>query len=69
MSSSSHYFVVVFMPQERCFSQTVPVSGAEGYIASSTTEETQCGSVNAPYVIQVAETQRINITLMDFSYR
>ena len=45
------------------------VPGAEGYIASFTTEETQCGSVEAPYTLQVAEKQQINITLMDFSYR
>lgn len=62
--------ILVFVPNEACvYAQSVRISGAEGYIASGTTEETRCGSAVSPWLIQVAESQRINITLMDFSYR
>lgn len=42
---------------------------SEGYIASTITEETGCGSPDTPWIIQVDPGQRINISLYDFNLR
>lgn len=41
----------------------------EGYLASMTTHETGYGSADCPWVIRVLDGQRIQLTLLDFTYR
>ena len=50
-------------------SNYVKLVSSEGYIASSITEETGCGSLETPWIIQVDPGQRINISLYDFNLR
>ena len=44
----------------------VRVDATEGYIASSVTERTGCGTIDTPWHINAQPGQRINITLWDF---
>ena len=37
------------------------------YISSYVTSQTGCGSINSPWTIRVAQGQRVNLTLLDFS--
>ena len=42
----------------------VPIS--TGYLSSTVTQETQCGSPTTPYLIRLPAGQRLNVTLIDF---
>lgn len=46
----------------------VVVSQPAGVLASLVSAETGCGTANAPWRIQVLPGQRINVTLVDFSW-
>ena len=39
----------------------------QGYIASITTEESQCGGIDTPWLVEVEPGQRINFTLWNFN--
>ena len=45
----------------------VNITSPFGWIASIVTQETGCGTVSHPWVINVPKGQRINVTLYDFS--
>ncbi len=60
--------VVALGDREACRAdKMVLVPGPLGYLSSTVTEETACGSVSSPWRIDALPGQRINITLMDFS--
>ena len=46
----------------------VVVSQSSGVLASIVTAETGCGTAGAPWRLQVLPGQRINVTLVDFSW-
>ena len=48
-------------------SYAIQVPGPHGYLSSAVTAETGCGTSYHPWVIEVDPTQRVNITLYDFS--
>nr|UCK81578.1 Gal-binding and CUB domains containing receptor 15 [Arenicola marina] len=51
-----------------CYSSTpVTVEAPSGYISSLVTKETQCGSIDTPWLIKAREGQKLNFTLYDFS--
>ncbi len=61
--------VAVFWPREslcRGSDYARPVASA-GFLASTVTEATGCGSAETPWLLQVARGQRVNLTLHDFS--
>jgi hypothetical protein len=63
-------FVVVYKPRlGECFGQEpVTVTQVEegGYLASTVTEETGCGSTVTPWRLEVKVGQKITFTLFDF---
>ena len=46
----------------------IDVQSSSGYLASITSQDTPCGSGNAPWTLQAQEGQTINLTLIDFSW-
>ena len=56
------------MTLEQCAGgQLLLVAPPSGYLASTVTQTTGCGSVDAPWLIQAAPGQRISISLLDFA--
>ncbi len=50
-----------------CFGQEpVRVTETSGYLASTITEETECGSTTSPWRLEVKAGQKISFTLYDF---
>ncbi|KAK2159916.1 hypothetical protein LSH36_143g01023 [Paralvinella palmiformis] len=59
---------VVTPKQKSCLSsQPILIKQSSGYIASTTTFKTACGSHSAPWLIRAERGQRINITLHDYT--
>ena len=59
---------VITPKQKSCLSsEPVLITQASGYIASSTTFKTACGSHSAPWLIRAERGQRLNITLHDYT--
>ena len=52
---------VVKMEKNYCF-----LEANEGNLVSFIAEETGCGTVSLPWLIQVSSGQRINVTMLDF---
>lgn len=48
-------------------SYAIQVPGPHGFLSSAVTAATGCGTSYHPWVIEVAPTQRVNVTLFDFS--
>ncbi len=40
---------------------------SQGFLSSQVTDDTGCGSIRHPWVIEVSSGQRVKITLIDFS--
>ena len=61
---------VTKVSDDRCGSEChyVRVTEPAGYLASITTEETGCGTPQCPWLIRAQPGQRINITLINFSW-
>ncbi len=60
--------LVVAANKQQCqASYAIQVPAPEGFLSSVVTAETGCGTSYHPWVIEVDPTQRINITLFDFS--
>ena len=61
-------FSVVNPESEKCQSSGhIPVKSHEGYLASTITETTGCGTVVAPWRIEAERGQIIELHLLDFS--
>ncbi len=56
---------VAFPAVRRCLTPPM-VTTNHGFLSSWVTQQTQCGNVDYPWLIQVPEGQRINLTLYDF---
>ena len=62
------YFVVTTASEDLCRSSTfVKIVSNRGYLASSVSMETGCGSAASPWIIEAELGQRINLTLLDFT--
>ena len=63
------YIISVVIPEQKTCqnSQPLQVKQTSGYLASSITFKTSCGSHGAPWLIEAEPGQRINITLHDFT--
>ena len=62
-----HILSVLNVDSNNCkHSSFVRVDATEGYIASTGTERTGCGTIDTPWYINAQPGQRINITLWDF---
>ena len=61
--------IIVFWPRKnQCRgSDFARPTASSGYLASTVTDETGCGSAETPWMISVPKGQKINITLHDFS--
>ena len=63
-------FVVISVinpSQEACYADHVMTATGEGYLANIITDQTGCGSTNAPWRIVGEQGQRIELKLMDFA--
>lgn len=66
--SEAWCLVAVAVPSSQCCrdANMMVLKDSVGYLASSVTERTGCGSIDCPWFIEAAKGQKINITLYDF---
>ena len=53
-------------PQVCHASKFIKVTNPHGYLASSVSAQSSCGSVTCPWVLEAEPGQKINLTLVDF---
>ncbi|KAK2147098.1 hypothetical protein LSH36_570g05002 [Paralvinella palmiformis] len=55
-------------PQDACIAQKeIEVTEKSGYLASIVTDETTCGSIDAPWILKMSKGQTIDLELYDFA--
>ena len=56
------------MPQDECIARRqMEITQQSGYLASIVTDETTCGSIDAPWVLRMHSGQTVDIELFDFA--
>ena len=63
----SLFSVVQSAPHQCMNSGHVVIPSSPGYLSSTVTHETQCGSPDTPYLIRLNKGQQLNVTLIDFN--
>ena len=64
---TNYLFSVVQPAPHQCLSSGhVVIPSPHGYLSSTVTQETQCGSPETPYLIRLNAGQKLNVTLIDF---
>ena len=58
--------VVQPAPHQCMSSGHVVIPASPGYLSSTVTQETQCGSPETPYLLRLNPGQHLNVTLLDF---
>ena len=58
--------VTTARPQVCHSSKFVKVTSPHGYLSSTVTTQTTCGSATTPWVVEAEPGQRVNLTLLDF---
>ena len=55
-------------PQDACIAQNeIEVTERSGYLASIVTDESTCGSIDAPWILKMSKGQTIDLELYDFA--
>ena len=63
------FFVVLQPKSQHCNSpQTVSVKDGSGFLSSTISEDSSCGTSEAPWILEASPGQRINLTIIDFGW-